>query len=98
MCCHNDIHCHQTRFWLNGMANPRNLLARGEADDDPDNIAFYGDDTEYSPFEYSDNNVQVFLSNISDRNGQWHGPYNFHIGVRKIRLHIFFNFLKKIWE
>ena len=22
-------------------------------------------------------------------------PYNFHIGVRKIHLHIFFNFLKK---
>lgn len=52
------------------MTNPCYPLTRGETYDDPDNIAFYGDDNEYSPFKDSDNNVQVFLPNISDRNAE----------------------------
>ena len=44
MCCHNDHplatehNWSPNQIWLNGMMNACNPLARGEADDDPDNI------------------------------------------------------------
>ena len=40
------------------MINPGNPLAQGEVDDYPDN---------YSPFDESDNNVQVFPPNVGNR-------------------------------
>ena len=56
------------QIWLNGMINPCNPLAQGEADDYPDELGSYGDDSDYSPFDESDNNVQVFPPNVGDRN------------------------------
>ena len=56
------------QIWLNGMLNPCNPLAQGEVDDHPDELASYGDDSDYSPFDESDNNVQVFPPNVGHRN------------------------------
>ena len=70
MRCHNDHplatehNWSPNQIWLNGMMNACNPLARGEADDDPDNITVYGDDPEFSPFEESENDVQVFPPNV----------------------------------
>ena len=70
MCCHNDHplatehNWSPNQIWLNGMMNACNPLARGEADDDPDNITVYGDDPEFSPFDESENDVQVFPPNV----------------------------------
>ena len=55
-------------MWLNRMIYPCNPLACGEADGYPDELASYGDDSDYSPFDGSDNNVQVFPPNVGDRN------------------------------
>ena len=44
------------------------LFAQGEVDDYPDELASYGDDSDYSPFDQSDNNVQVFPPNVCNRN------------------------------
>ena len=50
------------------MLNPRNPLAQGEVDDHHDELASYGNDSDYSPIDESDNNVQVFPPNVGHRN------------------------------
>ena len=50
------------------MINPCNPLAQGDVDDYPDGLASYGDDSDYSPFDDSDNNEQVFPPNVGNRN------------------------------
>lgn len=66
MACHNnhpistEHGCTPNEIWLRGMANPANPLADGRLDDDPTNLAYYGEDPGGpSPFEQTDNNVVV---------------------------------------
>ena len=72
MCCHNNHplstphNWSPNKIWLNGMMNPCNPLARGEADDDPDNIAFYGDDAEYSPITMCRCSHQILQTQIQN--------------------------------
>ena len=54
------------QMWLNGMMNSCNPLANGDLDDDPEDVTFYGEDTGHSPFEESDNNVEVSPAQISN--------------------------------
>ena len=53
-------------MWLNGMMNSCNPLANGDLDDDPEDVMFYGEDTGHTPFEQSDNNVEVSPAQISN--------------------------------
>ena len=54
------------QMWLNGMMNSCNPLVNGDLDDDPEDVTFYGEDTGHSPFEESDNNVEVSPAQISN--------------------------------
>ena len=45
-------------MWVNGMLNEGNPLARGQLDEDPNDLEFYGVDPDGPPpFEDSNNNV-----------------------------------------
>lgn len=47
-------------MWINGLLNEDNPLVHGKLDEDPDNLEFYGVDSDGpSPFEESNNNVVV---------------------------------------
>ena len=66
MACHNnhplstEHGCTPNEIWLRGMANPANPLANGCLDDNPTNLAYYGEDPGGpSPFEQTENNVVV---------------------------------------
>ena len=53
------------QLWINGMLRQDNPLATGEADDDPDDTRFYGEDLDGpTPFEDSDNCVIVVSVNV----------------------------------
>ena len=53
------------QLWINGMLRQDNPLASGEADDDPDDARFYGEDLDGpTPFEDSDNCVIVAPVNV----------------------------------
>ena len=57
------------QMWLNEMMNPRNPLANGRTDDDPEDIRFYGEDPEGPmSLEESNNNVEVFPAQLSNVN------------------------------
>ena len=48
------------QMWVNGMLNEGNPLARGQLDEDPNDLEFYGVDPDRPPpFEDSNNNVFV---------------------------------------
>ena len=47
-------------MWVNGMLNEDNPLVRGQLEEDPNDLEFYGVDPDGpSPFEDSNNNVVV---------------------------------------
>ena len=49
--------------------NPCNPLAIGNLDDNPEDLSFYGEDPEgQTPLEESDNNVEVFPTQLSNIN------------------------------
>ena len=72
-------HCSPYQMWINGMLNEFNPLARGQLDDHPQDLEYYGIDPDGpTPFENIDNNVvlpsvalpvehQLVNSNILER-------------------------------
>ena len=55
-----EHHWSPYQMWINGMLNELNPLAGGQLDDAPQDLEYYGIDSDGpSPFENSDNDVVV---------------------------------------